>query len=66
MIRFPNNMRALNICRTSDGWQASLQTDEHATNAFSVAMGATAQAAIAAVCVVHLEIPATIAPPRFT
>lgn len=63
MIAFPTTMRALNLCRTSQGWQASLQTDAHAFNAFSIAIASTPEAAIAEVCVPHVTIPDNILPP---
>lgn len=43
---FPANLRALNICRTRDGYQASLQTDDHASNAFTVAIAASVEEAV--------------------
>lgn len=47
----PPNLRALNIARHLDGrYQASLQTDEHAPNGFSVAFGATVEEAVTEVC----------------
>lgn len=47
----PANLRALNIARLPDGqYQASLQTDEHETNAYSVRIEATAEEAVRAVC----------------
>jgi hypothetical protein len=46
-MKFPANLRALNIARTPDGqYQASLQTDEHALNAYSVRIGATVEEAV--------------------
>lgn len=57
MTAFPANLRALNIARLPDGqYQASLQTDEHAPNAFSVAIAPTIADAVG-------EVVARRAPP---
>jgi hypothetical protein len=45
---FPANMRSLSIVRTGDGlYQANLQTDEHQSNAYSVAIAASPADALA-------------------
>ncbi len=57
MTSWPTNLRALNICHTPDGqYQASLQTDSHLANAFSIAVADTIEAAVA-------ELVARRAPP---
>lgn len=58
-------MRALNLARYPDGrWQASVQTDAHETNAFTVRVADTVQQAIAEACAPHIEIPAILPPPQ--
>lgn len=52
-----NGALALNICRTRDGWQASL---ERSRGAFSIGHGPTPTAAIEAV---FAPIPASFLPP---
>jgi hypothetical protein len=64
MVAFPTNLRALNICRTPDGmYQASLQTDEHAANAFSVAVAETVEEVVRFVCGIRWVAPSAPPPP---